>query len=211
MIDLVKKVVENAQIGREKFWFENRDKEPKSKGDQKVFLDNVFVAVGEVFVKDKNGNICEYMDATFVPLLMDKKKTKLVDILSGEEIEIFAKNGKLTLKQSPQALKGYTKTVGSRKFLNFMEFFGQYGDYFQKAFPKTDFMKMFNLACVVKKVPDVTVGDLKILIPKVEKTYVQSQKQNLNIGKTPKTSKKNVRGFWLLKHWLLMFCVLDLW
>ena len=174
MIGALKNFVEKIEGTKKGFWFEDRSKEADGKI---LFLDNVFVAVGKRLQKDRNGRVCDVLDVKFVPLNMDRQKTKLTDLLSGEEIAIKSKNSKIMLSAHPTALSSFEKTKECYQVMEFMTFFGEYGDYFKKAFPKTDFTKMLNLNTLSRR-RDVSEGDIKKLISKVEKEYFKSVQQS---------------------------------
>lgn len=185
MKGVLKGFVEKIEGAGKRFWFEDRSKE----ADGKVFsLDDMFVAIGKKIQKDNNGQICEVLEIKFVPLVLNRNKSKCIDVLSGEEIDVVRKNGKIKVATYPSSLKSFDKTKECFKIIGFMEFFGEYGDYFKAAFPKTDFVKMFNLQQLSKR-PDVCEGDIKKILPKVEKTYLLNAQKNCA---TQKKSKSNL-------------------
>lgn len=161
-------------VAKNHFWFEDRKKEPRDENDKKIYLEHVYVVVYRNTQTDGSGK--EVVEVRFIPLKMNKKQTKMTDLISGEEIPISTKNGKITLSKIPEEIREIKTKYNSCEFMNFTRFFATFGDFCKSAFPKVDFAKIYNLSKLINCPPDVTVSDVVTLLRGAEKTYAKTEK-----------------------------------
>ena len=184
MKDEAKKIVE--AVAKNHFWFEDRQKEPRDENDRKIYLDQVFVVVCKRYEYDAKGKPCDMSEVKFVPLKINKKRTKMLDLVSGEELAITNKHGRVSLNKMPEELGDVEKNYSSFELMNFTHFFAVFGDFCRSAFPKVDFTKIYNFARMCAYSPDVTASDIKTLVSGTENSFKKSEKARLK--KEQKTS-----------------------